>query len=322
MKFNRTLRIFSGLLWLGLFAAPHSTPSFAQAATQKPVASQKRLAWRVKSDTAEVTLLGSIHLGSKGMYPMPKEIETAYNTSQNLVVEIDLNKIDQAAIMSTVQTTGIYKGNETLWKHIKPATAEALKKFCKTYVLPESALDKMKPWLVGITVALLPLQQAGMEAELGIDRYFLDKAKDKKNVISLETADWQIKLLSSVPEELQDTYLLETIQQSTDPKLAGQQMVKLWMDGDPVAFSKWVDKNMKMPGDMGRKLLEDRNHPMADAIEKLLKGNEKSFVVVGAAHMVGKEGIVALLSAKGYKVTQIEISPNETKSVLATPCVL
>ena len=65
---------------------------------------------------------------------------------------------------------------------------------------------------------------------------------------------------------------------------------------------------------MGRKLLEDRNHPMADAIEKLLKGNEKSFVVVGAAHMVGKEGIVALLKGKGYTVEQMELQVSVVKS--------
>jgi uncharacterized protein YbaP (TraB family) len=55
-------------------------------------------------------------------------------------------------------------------------------------------------------------------------------------------------------------------------------------------------------------MLQDRNVRMADATEQFLKGKERAFVVVGAAHMVGPDGVVRILEKRGYKVEQVPLS--------------
>ena len=61
------------------------------------------------------------------------------------------------------------------------------------------------------------------------------------------------------------------------------------------------------PEEITRAILTDRNPHMADAAEQFLKGKEPAFLVVGAAHLVGKDGVAAILAQRGYKVEQVTL---------------
>src|SRR5512143_711517 len=124
------------VLWavLAVLAAPRLAVGQA-----KPV-TIRGLFWEAKSPTTTVYLLGSIHLGSKAMYPLPPAIEAAFSRSQTLLVEVDLNKVDQGKIAAQVMQIGLYQGDDTLLKHVDAATAKKLKTFCTQQGLPEMAI--------------------------------------------------------------------------------------------------------------------------------------------------------------------------------------
>ena len=86
-----------------------------------------------------------------------------------------------------------------------------------------------------------------------------------------------------------------------------QTMRELWMSGDAEAMDSWMTKNMMGSEKMRKIMLDDRNPAMADAAEKLLKSKDRGFVVVGAGHLVGNEGLVQLLAGRGYKVEQVTL---------------
>ena len=108
-------KVLAGLLYACVAALP-------QAAAQDAQAVKKGLFWKATSGTNTIYLLGSIHLGSKDMYPLPKEFEDAYASSRTLVVEVDLNKVDMQKMQAAVFSKGLYGGGDSLWEHVSPET--------------------------------------------------------------------------------------------------------------------------------------------------------------------------------------------------------
>src|ERR1700761_9739783 len=94
------------LIWLFLvaFCAAHAQP----AAQPQPQARPHRIfMWKATSPTTTIYLLGSIHVGDSGMYPLPKEVESAFSAAKVLAVEINVKKLDQSKVMATVQQYGL-----------------------------------------------------------------------------------------------------------------------------------------------------------------------------------------------------------------------
>jgi hypothetical protein len=166
--------------------------------------------------------------------------------------------------------TGLYGGDETLWDHVSPETRQRLEAFCEKYGLPAMAMSKMKPWAAAMMISTLPLMKSGMEMNLGIDKYFLDKAeKANKRVVEIESADEQMKLVSGITAEMleksvavgrQDPGVRQT------PSTAGSAAIPPDGEDHAGATSDAVE--------FAKAMVEDRNH-MADVAEQFLKGRSR-----------------------------------------------
>ncbi len=300
----RRIAMFGSLLLAGLAAASQLVAQGAAAAP--PATAKKAMFWKVSSADNVVWLLGSIHIGSKSMYPLPKEIENAFERSAALLVEIDLNQADLQKIQLQVFQTGMYGGDETLWDHVSPETRQRLEAFCEKYGVPAMAMSKMKPWAAAMMVSTVPLMKSGMEISLGIDKYFLDKAeKSGKRVVEIESAETQMKLVSGITAEMLEKSVAASANQ--DPQEYGKRLQQAWISGDTSRMEKIIQEQTSDAVEFAKAMLEDRNLHMADVAEQFLKGREPAFVVVGAGHMVGPGGVVRILEKRGYKVEQVAI---------------
>ncbi len=255
-----------------------------------------------------VYLVGSMHLAVPDIYPLPKPMEEAFAKSDALVVEVDITKIDQAAMMKKIQETGMYAGEDSLSKHLSKETKAAFDAYCKDNSLPAPIFEKMKPWMAVITIEELTMQKAGLDPANGIDMHFLTAAnKDKKSVREFETADFQLDLMAGLEDNFQDKQLADTLKEmATITKQIGT-LKDAWQSGDAKAMNDIITKDSKNDADaqvVMKKILYDRNGPMAEKIIKDLDADKTTFVVVGAAHLAGDKGIIHLLTAKGYTVTQ------------------
>lgn len=275
------------------------------AQTQQPDVKPRRLLmWKASSPTTTVYLLGSIHLGDKELYPLPEIVESAFNASKLLVVEINIKDVDKGTQNKLLLQYGFYPQDDGLSKHLTKKTAIALGNFCSEHGFPRILLEKMKPWAVATTLEVLALQQAGEDPTLGIDLHFLNEAKQQK-IEELETADFQMTALSSGTEGEQEEMLAGTLKELDKPKEHIQKLKDIFLSGDPDSLQKFLEEH-NTPKQLYKRLLIDRNGPMAERIETYLKGSDQSFVVVGAAHLVGDQGIVKLLQQKNYKVELIQ----------------
>ncbi|HEY6971973.1 MAG TPA: TraB/GumN family protein [Candidatus Angelobacter sp.] len=291
---------------LFLFVAVFLTAvqAWTQAAPQPDAKAHRLLMWKATSPTNTVYLLGSIHAGDKEFYPLPDVVESAFNNSKLLVVEVNVKNVNPMAGMKLVQQYGVYPENDALSKHLSRATADALDAYCSKHGLPRALLEKFKPWMAALTIEVMAVQQAGEDLQMGIDLHFLNESKEPQKIEELETADFQMTALSSGSEEEQQEFLAQTLKHAENTKERLGSMRKAFLNGDADTIEKMLEEDNE-PKSLYKRLVDDRNGPMAERIAAYLNGKDQCFVVVGAGHLVGEKGIIRQLRDKNFKVEQM-----------------
>lgn len=286
------------LAFLGVAQAQQAAP-----AQPKP---RRFLMWKATSPSTTVYLVGSIHVGDSSMYPLPKEVESAFAAARVLAVEINIKNADQAKMIGLVQKYGMYAGDDTLTKHLSKETQAALEDYCTRHNVPRMGMEKLKPWVMAVTIAAMAWQQAGEDPSQGIDMHFLNESKPPQRIDELETMESQLSIFAEATEEEQQSMLASALKQGDKTKDIIKRTQAAYVAGDPDALQKVMDEQDDLGSkSLEKKLLDDRNVAMTGKMEEYLKGKEPIFVVVGAAHIIGQKGIAKQLRDKGYKVDQV-----------------
>src|SRR5438270_5256846 len=289
------------VLLLAFLGAAH-----AQVAAQPQPKPRRFFMWKATSPATTLYLVGSIHVGDKSMYPLPLEVESAFAAAKVLTVEINIKNMDKLKTMALIQKNGMYAGDDSLSKHISRETSAALDDFCGKHNLPRGAMEKLKPWVVAVTIAALSWQKAGEDPNLGIDMHFLDASKPPQRIDELETMESQLSLFVDATDEEQQALLSSTLKHGDTMAEMIKRIQAAYLSGDPDQLRKIMDQEADTGSkSLTKKLLDDRNLAMTARLEEYLKNKEQVFVVVGAAHIVGDKGIARLLRDKGYKVEQV-----------------
>jgi uncharacterized protein YbaP (TraB family) len=263
--------------------------------------------WQLRSAAAEVVVLGSVHMAYPDIYPLRAAIEQAFEASDTLVVEVDISGANTAAIQQLMLEKGVLPEGESLQQYLSPQTWDALQAYLRSRGLPLAMFARLRPGLVVTTLSTLRIAQLGMRPELGIDQHFLAQARDDKTVLELESAEQQIDLLLDFPEP--DLLLSQALQQLHEIDLYLRPVYDAWRAGDAMLLNRLllVDERERHPQfeSVYEKFFDQRNRAMAGQIEGYLRGTGRYFVVVGAGHLVGGEGIIALLQRSGYQAQRI-----------------
>jgi uncharacterized protein YbaP (TraB family) len=279
-----------------------SVPITAEAES----ADQKNFMWKVRSKTAVVYLLGSIHYLKKDAYPLNISIEDAFSRSNVLAVEANVNDPDKLYFSKFIDSV-FYLGEDTLEKHVSRQTYELVMREFGKSGLPAEILAKEKPWFLALTLTALELLKSGFEPQYGIDMHFLSKAGQKR-IVELESLDQQVELLSNFSEAEQEAFLVHTIKELDTLGRESDRLLQTWKAGDAKGLESIMEKGYAADQGMAsiyEKLLYARNRSMTAKVEDFLRSKDTCFVIVGAGHLVGKKGIVDLLRAKGYAVEQM-----------------
>ena len=269
--------------------------------------SQKGCLWKVQSKTITAYIAGSIHAYKSELFPLPKKMEDAFDKSDALAVEANINEIKPESMMTMINGA-FYQDRSTLEKHLSKETYEMTVQKLNEIGLPLELFQNTKPWFVALNVTSMELQKLGLDPEYGIDKYFLKKAENKKKIVELESIDYQINLLSGFSDAEQELFLVSAFRDLELLKGEINEILKAWDTGDTKTMESFVSKSLQDdPGMLPiyRKLVFERNKNMVSRIEGYLRTNEQYFVVVGAAHLVGKDGIIEILKKKGYLVEQL-----------------
>jgi len=266
----------------------------------------KHFMWKVEDSSGAIAyLLGSLHVLTPEWYPLAEPINKAFAESKTLVEEVDIDETSDPTAMMAALAKAMLTEGRTLDQVVSPETFAEVKRRAEKSNLPMVALQRMKPWLVAITLMAPTLQAAGFKPELGIDRHFYDRAVDSgMKREALETINYQLDRFDQLSPKLQEE-LLKTTMEDLDTEVTGvKDMAQAWGFGDTAAIEKLTLSALQESPELYQRLLVERNHNWVPRVEACLKEKRACFIVVGAAHLVGPDGLPTLLTKKGYKVTQ------------------
>jgi uncharacterized protein YbaP (TraB family) len=270
-------------------------------------AQAKSFAWKVTGRNGGIVyLIGSVHLLSNDFYPLQPALEAAYKDVDLLVEEVDMAELTDPSSQIALLGRAMLPSSSSLDKVISADTYAMLVKRAAALGVPIEPFKLLKPWMVALTLVQVEWQQAGFDPQLGLDKHFYDQAKaDGKTTQGLETAEYQISRLDGMTMEQQEHLLAESLKEADSEKANMKKLVEAWRTGDAPAVEKIVLADLKAEPVLYQRLLVERNHNWMPKIDALFARPKRSLVVVGAAHLVGPDGLLAALRAKGYTVEQL-----------------
>jgi uncharacterized protein len=269
-------------------------------------AQEKSFLWQLQSDKGNIYILGSIHLLKRENYPLNPTIEKAFDSTKKLVLEIDLKSADSATVQRLTLEKGLHRNGKTLQQNISAETYTLAAKRAQELGIDIRALSPLKPWVVALTMISLQLQKLGFDPNSGVDRYLAGRAtKAGKPMVGLETAAFQIGLMDQLSASDQESMLRQSLREMDLLEKGLDQIVRSWVAGDVPALEELLLKAMREYPAVHQKIIVDRNRRWLPEIERMIERGESALVVVGAAHLVGKEGVIELLKARGYTLEQM-----------------
>jgi uncharacterized protein YbaP (TraB family) len=265
----------------------------------------KHCFWKVQGKSNEVYLLGSIHVLNNKYYPLDKPIEEAFKKANTLVLEVDLKEMESREAQLKMLKMGRYADGDSLKKHLSPETYQTLDARIRKTGGSAAMFDPFKPWMVAVVLVAAELKKLGFNPEEGVDHYFYQKASaERKQVLGLETSDFQLGLFNEFTREEGESMLKETFGEIDNLKNEFEDLLKAWKKGDTEKLDKTMVEEMRGYPEIYKKLLVERNQRWARQMDAFLTKGTDVFVVVGAAHLVGKDSLIGMLQKRGYKVDQ------------------
>ena len=276
-----------------------AAPAVASAATLV-----KHFLWTVTAPDAPTSyLMGALHVLTPEYYPLSPRIEQAFAASKVLIEEADLDELNDPATTKGLMGKAMLTDGRTLEQLIPGDLFAKVMERADKLGLPRMAVQRMKPWLVAISLTAPTLQAAGFKPEHGVDKHFFDRAKKSGMPHrALETLAFQFDRLDQLSPVLQEALLRSTIEEIDAQVSSIKSMAEAWSRGDVAAIEKLVPA--ATAPELHQRLLVERNAAWVSAVDDCVKQQTPCFIVVGAAHLVGPDSLVAMLQKKGYKVEQ------------------
>lgn len=276
------------------------------------------LLWKVSAEHRSVYLLGSFHLLRPEDYPLSADIDAVLEDVERVLFELSPEDMTSPLVAMKMGQAALRTDGTLLDSELPAATAQALRSWTQRNAaalqqaqLSPQVLQMFEPWFVALTVSLFELQQFGLDPSIGLDLYLSSRARDAgKATAGLETVDQQIAVFDQLPRDAQIAYLGEALTLTGESGRAEiEALHAAWREGD--AELLWQEMALKMREEspsLYQRINTDRNDDWLVPLEQLLGGDAdagNSLVVVGALHLLGEDGVVEKLAAKGYVTERI-----------------
>lgn len=265
------------------------------------------LIYKIQSQKNTVYLLGSIHVLAEEYYPLTRSFSYAYYNSQKIIFEIDPEILFSPGSFAKYEKRYTFQNGKTLETVLSPKTYSLVKQALKAMGADVQKVKQYKPWVLYLTLSGRFDSSVDFRPELGIENHFYRMAKDAgKPTGGLETLQDQIDVFNTLPLHIQDALLQESlaITNSQEREKAFLHMVKAWHQGSLQGLEQLVETVKKFPL-FYNNLLVQRNRHWVPQIESFLQEDKNVLVIVGAAHLPGEDGLLALLAEKGYRIERI-----------------
>lgn len=264
----------------------------------------KGFIWKIEREGRVGWLVGSLHVLTPEYYPLPDAMEQAFLRSATLMEEADVSQMASPAVLELLRTKAIYTDGETLKTQLSAETYRMAADRLARFGLGMEAFERMRPWMMTLTLVAAEMKRAGFDAALGVDRHFFEKStRMGKKFRTLETLAEQLEIFAEFPPKLQEAMLRDTLT-SLDAEMSQMKTIAgVWRSGDAAALERIVLAPLMNEPALYDAMIVRRNRNWVPKIEECLADGH-CFVVVGALHLLGPDGLLTALRDRGYAVEQ------------------
>ena len=285
------MKLLQHLLWLLLVCGNvHADPSI----------------WKVEGRHNAVYLLGTIHLLHADQV-LPDNVQRIYRASTALWLEVDMAAVDPLATQVSLMQRGLLPEGKTLDALLDAPTRKQLAEAATHLGMSTETLAPMRPWLAALTLEMGQYLQQGFSPASGVEMQLIQQAeRDGKTVHGLETMDQQLELFASLSSKAEIGFLQQTLQELDQSADEAATLEAAWLAGDDAAMAGYLATAMQQDAPLYHQLTTARNRRWVTELQSVLdNGDETTLVAVGALHLVGNQGLVALLRQAGYRVSRL-----------------
>jgi uncharacterized protein len=299
MKFPQALRGFAAAIGAGLAALSIAVSPVAarDAAAQVDAPAL----WRVAGPNGSVFLFGSFHLLPADVKWRTPAVESALSGAAVVVFETDFaGTQDPQALIAKY---GFLPSGQTLRSLLSTNTNAELEKTAAELEIPPPSLALLRPWLAALTLGVQFAIHQGFDPGNGVEQQVITSAKASgKSLGTLETNESQLRVFADLTREQEVELLTVTLRQVREtPKMLGD-MLAAYRKGDLAALERTLNMGLDDFPTLRKRILKDRHDKWLPQIEKMIADGRTHMIIVGAAHLVGPDSVIAMLRAKGVEV--------------------
>lgn len=286
-----------------------------------PHGNSQGVLYRVSGGENEMYLLGSIHIGSREMYPFGQSIQKAILQADALVFECDTQS---ERAMADTRSLMQYAAGDELAAHVSAECMEKLSRVAEKAGYDMTALERLKPWAITSLFSMETLAaqmgtgDVSQASKLGVENA-VHRYEKEKRILYLETASEQLGLMDAFSPSLQEYLLEDACNAILEPEKALDEDLRHWPEwwktGNAQAFAETYlrglekEERPELTREYHETLMTRRNRSMAQSLAQMLEDSEigDSFVTVGLMHLVlPNDSILDELQQMGYQVEKIE----------------
>jgi len=278
-------------VWLGAAGAAGAAPAL----------------WRVSDVDSQVYLFGTIHALKSDQGWRTPLYDRVLAEAGTVWFETDLASGDPDTIRLLVQRYGS-DPDRPLSRKLAPTDLDAL-----AHQTDLRRINHLRPWVAALMLSMQPSLAKGASVEKGADVTVSRSARgEAKRIRTFETMEDQIRMFASLPEPSEVRYLTDVIHDRNGTRRRRPSepasLETAWRVGDLARLGVRLVGEMKAENPpLYDALLKRRNLAWADALSAEMAGSSGvELVNVGALHLVGEDGLPALLAARGYRVERVQ----------------
>jgi uncharacterized protein YbaP (TraB family) len=279
-------------------------PAFAEDEAPQPVIHATPAMWVVHGPKGTAYLLGSVHALPENVQWQTPAIKAAVKRANAFVFELPMADDSRSHAALLLAGNILLPPSVSLPSYFDAEMRGEFRAAVEHTQIEPEGLVILRPWYAARELEDAMSGKLTMHSEEGVDNkvYAMAEARGVHDVRAFETPEFQVHVLKGDANTKNELGLLRVAMKkaATKPMVPAKKLLEAWAAGDPAAIAA-ISAAAQSPEER-KAILDDRNKNWIPKIEKMLSEKRTFLITVGAAHLVGPNGVPNLLRQAGYKV--------------------
>jgi uncharacterized protein len=307
----RNILLLLPLAWL--FSCKSTQTAAVSYLPEQLLPTEKSVVWKITGNglKAPSYLYGTIHMIPKNQFAMPDAIREALDNSKRVTFEIDMKEMTNLLTQMSLMTKAFMAGGKTIKDLLSPDDYSFVKGKMAEKGIPSGMMERMKPLF--LSTLFSSDEDGGSMGEGAITSVEMELYKSTKRrrleTAGLETTSYQMSLFDSIPYEAQAKMLVDGLRATEVDSTSGEnqldQLLKLYHAQDINAMQSMIADEGEGMAAYEEILLKKRNRNWIAPMSRMMREKPTIFAV-GAGHLGGTSGVVALLRKEGFRVEAVQ----------------